>query len=213
MHTVDERMKRAEEAIQKLGISLRASAKAAPVRETLALAFQVVDTHDAAPEEIAVFRGIASAYQVPIETGPPRLVIRPGAFSESLRSVTRLPLLWAHNPDEPIGSCTDFLDTERELRCTLRVVVGMARGRDAAALLRARAVDSLSIGFTAIKVSFGKYGTENVRFLELADLMEISVVVWPANPRAKMIEPNESVARRLREAAAVVADARSRLRT
>lgn len=112
--------------------------------------------------------------------------VMPGAFAESLakhRQDGSKPLmLWQHNPDEPIGVWEDLAEDGKGLKGTGRFVMETARGREAHALLRAGAIRGLSIGYREIETS----PDGSARLLKKLDLLEISVVSFPANRRARV---------------------------
>lgn len=129
--------------------------------------------------------------------------VMPGAFAESLarhRQEGSKPLmLWQHNPDEPIGVWDDLAEDGKGLKGTGRFVLETARGREAHALLKAGAIRGLSIGYREVEVQ----PDGNNRLLKKLDLLEISVVSFPANRRARVeavkSERMEEFARRLRD--------------
>lgn len=126
-----------------------------------------------------------------------------GAFGESLarhRQEGSKPLmLWQHNPDEPIGVWDDLAEDGKGLKGTGRFVMETARGREAYALLKAGAIRGLSIGYREVEAE----PDGNIRLLKKLDLLEISIVSFPANRRARVegvkSERMEEFARRLRD--------------
>ena len=126
-----------------------------------------------------------------------------GAFGESLakhrQEGTKPLMLWQHRSDEPIGVWEDLAEDGKGLKGTGRFVMETARGREAYALLKAGAIRGLSIGYREIDTD----QDGNVRLLKKLDLMEISVVSFPANRRARVesvkSERMEEFARRLRD--------------
>jgi HK97 family phage prohead protease len=113
-------------------------------------------------------------------------VVEPGAFRKSLarhaKEKTFPLMLWQHDPYEPIGVWEDLEEDGKGLKGTGRFVLDTARGKEAHALLKAGAIRGLSIGYREIKV---EPDGNNRKLLEL-DLMEISVVSFPANRRARV---------------------------
>lgn len=114
-----------------------------------------------------------------------RDVVEPGAFRASLatRAAPRVRMLWQHDPAEPIGSWETIVEDARGLYVRGRLA-GSRRGRDAAALLAAGAVDGLSIGFRT--VSARRDAARGVRRLDRIDLWEISLVTFPMLPGARV---------------------------
>lgn len=129
--------------------------------------------------------------------------VAPGAFGESLarhqREGTKPLMLWQHRSDEPIGVWEDLAEDGKGLKGTGRFVLETARGREAYALLKAGAIRGLSIGYRELEAE----PDGNNRILKKLDLMEISVVSFPANRRANVTgvksERMEEFARRLRD--------------
>lgn len=115
-------------------------------------------------------------------------VILSGAFSASLaahRAAGTMPaMLWQHDPEEPIGVWTDMVEDEKGLRVKGRLVLDAERGRAAHALLKAGALNGLSIGFMAKQWAYDR-DTE-VRTLTEIDLWEVSMVTFPAQARARI---------------------------
>ncbi len=75
----------------------------------------------------------------------------PGAFVESLakhrREGTSVLMLWQHNPDEPIGVWDDLAEDAKGLWGKGRLIMEVQRAKEVYALLRAKAVRGLSIGY------------------------------------------------------------------
>jgi len=109
--------------------------------------------------------------------------IEPGAFMASLTK--RKPkMLWQHNMDEPIGSWDEVSEDDKGLRMKGRIAVKTTRGRDAVELVKAGALDGLSIGF---RVSDYEMDGNN-RVLKGIDLYEVSLVTMPANALATITD-------------------------
>jgi HK97 family phage prohead protease len=129
--------------------------------------------------------------------------VMPGAFSDSLakhhKSGTKPLMLWQHNPSQPIGVWEDLAEDGKGLKGTGRFVMETAKGREVHALLKAGAVRGLSIGYREIKTE----PDGAVRLLKELDLLEISIVSFPANTRANVTavksERMDEFARRLRD--------------
>lgn len=108
-------------------------------------------------------------------------VIRPGAFERSLKlSGGSVPLLWQHDKRRPVGRIEYLREDGRGLRVIARLSGGAA-GRRAAELLRQGKVAGLSFGYWVRKSSGSA-----PRTLEDVDLVEISLVNVPMQPRARV---------------------------
>jgi HK97 family phage prohead protease len=105
-----------------------------------------------------------------------------GAFADSLKG--RLPaLLWQHNPKEPIGR----FDVVREDKKGLYVKGRLSqtgRGAEAYELMKMGALDGLSIGFVTREAA--RNAATGTRTINKADLMEVSLVTFPANELARV---------------------------
>jgi HK97 family phage prohead protease len=108
-----------------------------------------------------------------------RDMVMPGAFRETLRlrGRQRIPMLFQHDPAEPVGIWLDLREDGRGLFARGRLIPEVARGRELLALLRAGAIDGLSIGFRTVK---GRVDPRSrIRKLDQVDLWEISIVTFP----------------------------------
>ena len=113
-------------------------------------------------------------------------VVAPGAFRDSLaaRGPTGVKMLFQHNPSEPIGIWDTIKEDTRGLYVRGRLMPEVSRAREVLALMRAGALDGLSIGFRALKGR--RDARTGVRRLEKVDLWEISVVTFPLLPEARV---------------------------
>ena len=113
-----------------------------------------------------------------------RDVILPGAFEKSLqrRPAAKVKMLRGHDPEEPIGIWLDLAEDKKGLRATGQLILDTTKGRETHALMKAGALDGMSIGFRTLKDRYDR--TKGVRYLEEVDVPEISIVTFPMNPRA-----------------------------
>ncbi len=113
-------------------------------------------------------------------------LVLPGAFRDSLarRGAAGIKLLFQHNPSEPIGVWHHIAEDARGLYVRGRLMLDVARSREIHTLMRAGAIDGLSIGFRAVKSRRDR--ATGVRRLEKVDLWEISVVTFPMLPEARV---------------------------
>jgi HK97 family phage prohead protease len=129
------------------------------------------------------FAGYAAIFDRPDRGGD---VVRAGAFERSLRRSPRaVPLLWQHDSARPVGRIEYLKEDKRGLRVIARLSGGAA-GREAAALLKEGSVAGLSFGYRVRKAS-----GEAPRMLTDVELVEISLVTLPMQPRARVhaVEP------------------------
>lgn len=136
-------------------------------------------------------------------------VVLPGAYAASLRRMAaegrRVKMLWQHDPAEPIGVWDEVAEDGRGLRVAGRLLTELARGREAAALLAAGAIDGLSIGYRTLRAERDGKGR---RLLAEIDLWEVSLVTFPMLPEARVAAKGEGA---LHEMAAALRAARAGL--
>jgi hypothetical protein len=130
----------------------------------------------AAVDSNGTVEGYASLFG---EIDQARDMVMPGAFEASLRRrpVRRVPMLFQHDPSEPVGVWLELREDMRGLYARGRLIPDVQRSRELLALLRAGAADGLSIGFRTVK---GRLDPKTrVRKLVEIDLWEISIVTFP----------------------------------
>lgn len=108
-----------------------------------------------------------------------RDMMMPGAFATTLqmRGVRRVPMLFQHDPAEPIGIWLELREDMRGLYARGRLIPDVQRGREVLGLLRAGAIDGLSIGFRTGQARLD--AKTRVRKIYAVDLWEISIVTFP----------------------------------
>ncbi len=106
-------------------------------------------------------------------------IIQAGAFMDSLRG--RKPkMLYQHRMEDPIGVWDEYKEDQKGLYMKGRIATKSTKGRDAYELVKAGAIDGLSIGY--ITRDYDMDG--NNRRLKSVDLIETSLVTMPANSEA-----------------------------
>ncbi|WP_404862410.1 HK97 family phage prohead protease [Georhizobium sp. MAB10] len=133
--------------------------------------------------EAGRFSGYASVFDA-VDLG--RDAIAPGAFATSLkaRGSSGVKMLFQHDPNIPIGRWVSIVEDRRGLKVTGQLAMGVARAREIHELMRAGAIDGLSIGFKTVRAEADR--RRNVRRILQADLWEISVVTFPMLPEARV---------------------------
>lgn len=115
-----------------------------------------------------------------------RDMVMPGAFARSLasRGAGGVRMLFQHDPASPIGVWQEIREDAKGLFVRGKLTTEVARAREVLALMRAGAVDGLSIGFRTVR---GRTDARTgVRRLMEVDLWEISVVTFPMLPAARV---------------------------
>jgi len=128
--------------------------------------------------------GYASLFGVADQGGD---VVMPGAYIRSLARMKaqgrQVKMLWQHDPGQPIGTWDEIVEDARGLRVKGRILTEVERGREAAALVTAGAIDGLSIGYRTITAERDAKGQ---RLLREVDLWEVSLVTFPMLPDARV---------------------------
>ncbi len=133
-------------------------------------------------EAEGVFAGYASVFNV---VDSQQDIILPGAFKETLQGrVADIKLLWQHDMREPIGMVEEMREDRNGLYVKGRLLLEVARAREAYALLKQGIVSGLSIGYTPR--SWKMDAQHGIRRLHALDLWEISLVTFPANEAARI---------------------------
>lgn len=133
--------------------------------------------------EDGTFEGYASLFDA--EDMGRDVVVR-GAFAESLgaKGASGIKMLFQHDPAEPIGVWEEIREDARGLYVRGRLMTAVGKAREVLSLMRAGALDGLSIGFKAQKTQ--RDARSGVRRILKLDLWEISVVTFPMLPQARV---------------------------
>lgn len=136
-------------------------------------------------------------------------VITPGAFAKTLeehRAKGTMPaLLWQHSAGEPLGIWESLTEDDNGLAVKGRLLVAdVRRAAEAHALLKAGAISGLSIGYYAREYSVDEKTT--VRTLRDIELLEASLVTFPANDEARVSVVKAAPPRTIREFEAALRD-------
>lgn len=135
------------------------------------------------PDEDGVFEGYASVFDV-VDLGMD--AVAPGAFTKSLGSGRKVKMLWQHSMADPIGVWDDIQEDAKGLYVKGRLLKDVQKGRETIALLKAGAIDGMSIGYCAVEAAPEAGG--RVRKLAEIELHEISIVTNPMLPIAKVTD-------------------------
>lgn len=124
------------------------------------------------------FAGYAAVFDVLDHGGD---IVKAGAFKRSLSSGQTIPLLWQHRATAVIGKIERIEEDGRGLR-VIGSIGGGETGARAAQMIGAHRIDGLSFGYR-VKTSEQANGT---RLLTDVDLLEVSVVARPMQPKARI---------------------------
>jgi len=119
-----------------------------------------------------------------------------GAFSASLArsGAAGVKMLFQHEATEPVGVWDEIAEDARGLFVRGRILTVTPQGRLVAALVKAGALDGLSIGFRTVKARPDESG--RLRVLTEVELWEVSIVTFPMLPQARIesVRTNPAIA-------------------
>ena len=128
------------------------------------------------------FAGYASVFDV---VDSQKDIILRGAFAQTLKGrVSDIKMLWQHQQNQPIGVFEKMFEDTRGLYVEGKLLLDVAKAKEAYALLKEGAISGLSIGYSPIKWRIDE--KTGVRLLAQVDLWEVSLVTFPANDAAKI---------------------------
>lgn len=131
----------------------------------------------------AAIEGYASLFGAPDQGGD---VVQPGAYGASLAALGKaggsVKMLWQHDPARPIGVWDEVREDGRGLFVRGRLLTEVQAGREALALLKAGAIDGLSIGYRTRRAEKAAAG----RLLHEIELWEVSLVTFPMLAEARV---------------------------
>ena len=132
--------------------------------------------------ETGVIEGYASRFNLLDEGGD---MVVAGAFAESLARLEsegrKVKMLWQHDPSIPIGVWDEVREDDTGLFVRGHVLEDVAKGREALSLIKAGAVDGLSIGYRTVSSEKDDQGR---RILKEVEIWEVSIVTFPMLPSA-----------------------------
>tara|TARA_B100000085_G_scaffold34295_1_gene28170 strand:+ start:1705 stop:2709 length:1005 start_codon:yes stop_codon:yes gene_type:complete len=136
-------------------------------------------------EEEGIFEGYGSVFD---NTDLGNDVIRKGAFQKSLRrkGAKGIKLLYQHKSDMPIGVFEKITEDEKGLYVKGKLALQTQAGREAYELMKMGALSGLSIGFRTNEKGYHYDKRTKKRIIEDVELMEVSLVTFPMNPRAQV---------------------------
>jgi len=144
------------------------------------------DEEDEEKGEYGRFEGYASVFE---NTDLGNDVIKTGAFKKSIRRRGNkgVKLLYQHKSDMPIGVFDSIKEDDHGLYVKGRLALQTQAGGEAYELLKMGALDGMSIGFRADPKTITYDKRSKKRMIGEVDLMEISLVTFPMNPKATVM--------------------------
>jgi uncharacterized protein len=115
-------------------------------------------------------------------------IVDRGAFTAALQQTLRtgkMPLmLWQHQQDQVIGVWDSIVEDSKGLLCTGHLLPSVQKGAEALALIAAKAIGDLSIGFRTVRAT----RINGVRHIQQVTLFEVSLVSFASNSEACVME-------------------------
>ena len=127
-----------------------------------------------------IISGYASLFGAADQGGD---VVAAGAYAASLGQGRGVKMLWQHDPSQPIGVWEEVREDAKGLWVKGRLLTDVAKGREAASLIAAGAIDGLSIGYRTVRARKSDKGQ---RVLTEVELWEVSLVTFPMLPDARV---------------------------
>ncbi len=131
--------------------------------------------------------------------------VEKGAFTASLARFRSVKMLWQHDPAKPIGVWDAIREDGQGLFVKGRLLTDVQAGREALVLLKAGAIDGLSIGYRALRSEKAERGG---RILHEIELWEVSLVTFPMLREARVSAADEDM-RLVKELAGIFEKARA----
>lgn len=135
--------------------------------------------------QAGTIEGYASVFNLIDQGGD---IVLPGAFKSSLsewrRKKQSVPMLWQHDPSQPIGIWNELVEDEKGLKAKGTLILDVPQAAAVRALVKAGAVGGLSIGYRTKEAEIDR--TTGARKLKKVDLWETSLVTFPMLPEAQV---------------------------
>lgn len=117
-------------------------------------------------------------------------IVRPGAFSESInkggRNGNGIVMLWQHMSDQVPGVWQELIEDKKGLKVKGELLLDTQLGKETHIRAKKKAIKGLSIGFDTIDWSIDE--KKKIREIKKAELWEISLVTFPAQKKANIID-------------------------
>ena len=108
-------------------------------------------------------------------------VVLPGAFKNT--NSQDVKLLWQHDPKAILGKIDTLQETQYGLLIEAELFTDIQQGQEVYKLMQRGVLDGLSIGYGILEEFF----EDGLRYIKDLKLWEISLVTFPANEHARVI--------------------------
>lgn len=151
-------------------------------RQTLDFLFDYKDLGLDADKKFGYFEGYGAIFGNKDSVND---IIAPGAFAETLKKDGLPALLLQHDSLNVIGAFTEAYEDERGLYVKGALNLEVQKAREAHSLLKQKALKGLSIGYMTQDYNYDQ--VSGIRTLKKVKLLEVSIVTFPANDKAKIL--------------------------
>jgi len=147
-------------------------------KEFKSFAFEVKQISE--DDDFFIFEGFASTFG---NTDLGDDIVQAGAFTDSLKENSQVPILWQHRLSEPIGKSIHLEEQVKGLFVRARLPKNDSLVRDRVIpQMKVGSITTMSIGFFTIE--FSRNNDTGINTLEKIKLFEISLVTLAMNPEA-----------------------------
>ena len=144
-----------------------------------------------AKDKEGVFEGYASKFN---GNDAMNDTILPGAYTKTIESKKRIPMLHGHNPGKVIGKWMHMEEDSSGLLVVGEFTPNHSEAQNVYASAKHGATDGMSIGFRMGKDDFEKKEDEDGgRIIKNIDLVEVSIVTFPADADARISIVKEEI--------------------
>lgn len=127
-------------------------------------------------DDEGTFEGYAAIFDKPDAYNE---IVESGAFTKTLKEGKTRPMLWYHNPTQPLGIVEMEVDT-KGLKVLGNLNLEVQIAKEVHALMKQKAIRGLSIGFRTIKEAWNK----SMRILKEVKVYEVSPCTFQVHPKA-----------------------------
>ena len=115
-------------------------------------------------------------------------VVVQGAFQKSIRAkgARKIKMRFQHDTKEPIGVYTKVREDAQGLYVEGKLAMQTQKGREVYELMKMGAIDGLSVGYRVDAKGYSYDAGGKKRYLKQVDIMEISAVNFPMNPKPRV---------------------------
>jgi HK97 family phage prohead protease len=97
-----------------------------------------------------------------------------------------IPMLFQHDPNQPIGGFTTLEEDQYGLKCTGQILLTLSKGIETWCMLKDGIINGLSIGYDV--QPNGAYYDKGIRYITNVRLWEISLVTFPMCEQATITD-------------------------